>query len=108
MKELLGELDESIPAVLIKVLLDSSQPLLDRLIIFRKAPEDLRALVYDRVRPVLEEEFKRSRLVNSGLVFANLAPEPAGLEEVRRAQAEAARIKAEAAKNDNRSEAERK
>ena len=108
MKDLLGELDESIPAVLTKVLLDTSQPLLDRLIIFRKAPEDIRALVYDRVRPQLESEFNRSRLVNSGLVFANLAPEPAGLEDARRAQAEAAKRKAEEAKASERSDAERK
>ena len=108
MKDLLGELDESIPAVLTKVLLDTSQPLLDRLIIFRKAPEDIRALVYDRVRPQLEAEFTRSRLANSGLVFANLAPEPAGLEAARRAQAEAAKRKADEAKASERSDAERK
>ena len=108
MKDLLGELDESIPAVLTKVVLDTSQPLLDRLIIFRKAPEDIRALVYDRVRPQLEAEFNRSRLANSGLVFANLAPEPPGLEEARRAQADAAKRKAEEAKASERSEAEHK
>ena len=108
MKDLLGELDESIPAVLTKVLLDTSQPLLDRLIIFRKAPDDLRALVYDRVKPALEMEFDASRLKSSGLVFANLAPEPAGLEQVRRMLAEQAKRKAEEAEAQNRSEAERK
>lgn len=108
MKELLGELDDSIPAVLTKVLLDTSQPLLDRLIIFRKAPDDLRALVYDKVRGPLEDEFKRGRLANSNLVFANLAPEPAGLEQVRKAQAEAAKRRAEQEAADNRSDAERK
>jgi hypothetical protein len=108
MKDLLGELDESIPAVLTKVLLDTSQPLLDRLIIFRKAPEDLRAIVYDRVRPALEMEFQRSRLASSNLVFANLAPEPAGIEEVRKAQAAAAKRKAEEREEANRAEAERK
>ena len=78
------------------------------LIIFRKAPDDIRALVYDRVRAQLEAEFNRSRLASSGLVFANLAPEPAGLEDARRAQAEAAKRKAEEAKAAERSEAERK
>ena len=108
MKDLLGELDESIPAVLTKVLLDTSQPLLDRLIIFRKAPDDLRALVYDRVKPALEMEFEASRLKSSGLVFANLAPEPPGLDQVRKMLAEQAKRKAEQAEAQNRSEAERK
>ncbi|MFM2165247.1 MAG: hypothetical protein RL325_1684, partial [Planctomycetota bacterium] len=108
MKDLLGELDESIPAVLTKVLLDTSQPLLDRLIIFRKAPDDLRALVYDRVKPALEMEFEASRLKSSGLVFANLAPEPPGLDQVRKMLAEQAKRRAEQAEAQNRSEAERK
>ena len=91
-----------------KILLDTSQPLLDRLIIFRKAPDEVRALVYDQVRPALELEFKSSRLASSGLVFANLVPEPAGIDAFRKAQAEAAKAKAEAVKQENRSDAERK
>ena len=108
MKDLIGELDQSIPAVFTKILLDTSQPLLDRLIIFRKAPDEVRALVYDQVRPALELEFKSSRLASSGLVFANLVPEPAGIDAFRKAQAEAAKAKAEAVKQENRSDAERK
>jgi hypothetical protein len=107
MKDLLGELDQSIPAVLTRILLDPTQPLLDRLIIFRKAPDDIRALVYDEVKPVLEKEFDQSQLASSAnLDFARLAPEPAGLAEVRRARAEAAKRRSE--EEAGRSEAERK
>ena len=107
MKDLLGELDQSVPAVFARILLDTTQPLLDRLIIFRKAPDDIRALVYDDVRPVLEQEFQRSQLASSArLDFNTLAPEPAGIAEVRRARAEAAKRKAD--EESNRSDAERK
>jgi hypothetical protein len=107
MKDLLGELDQSVPAVFSRILIDTSQPLLDRLIIFRKAPDDIRALVYDDVKPLLEQEFQRSQLASSArLDFKNMAPEPAGIEEVRRARAEAAKRRAE--QESSRSDAERK
>jgi len=108
MKDLIGELDQSIPAVLTKVLLDNSQPLLDRLVIFRKAPEDVRALVYDRVRPVLEAEFGSSRLAATGITFAQALPEPPGLLEARRRLAEMAARRAREAEESTRSEAQRR
>jgi len=108
MKDLLGELDDSIPAVLTKVLLDTSQPLLDRMIIFRKAPDDVRALVWDRVAPQLEQEFARGRLSAGGLEFSKLAPEPPDLAAVRQAQADKAKRKAEEREEAARSEAQRK
>ncbi len=108
MKDLIGQLDESIPAVLTKVLLDNSQPLLDRLVIYRKAPEDVRALVYDRVRPVLEAEFAASRLAATGLAFQQALPEPPGIVEARRRLAEMAARRAREAEESTRSEAQRK
>ena len=60
------------------------------------------------IRPALEMEFESSRLKSSGLVFANLAPEPPGLEQVRKALAEQAKRRAEQAEAENRSEAQRK
>jgi hypothetical protein len=108
MKDLIGQLDESIPAVLTSVLQDTSQPLLDRLVIFRKAPEDLRAMVYDRVKPQLESEYRASRLSATGMDFKEMLPEPPGLDEARRVLAERAKRRAQQAEAMNRSEAERK
>ncbi len=108
MRELLGGLDESVPAVLAKVLTDSSTPLLDRFVIYGKAPEDLRASVYDRVKPQLEMEFTGSQLSNGNLTVDRVLPEPPGLEEFRRAAAARAAAR-EAERNDeNRSAAQQK
>ena len=108
MKDLLGELEQSVPAVFIKVLLDTQQPLLDRLVIYRKAPEDIRALVYDRVKPLLEAEYARSRLASTGMPFGEALPEPPGLEEVRKAQAAAAERARREAEGGDAAAAERK
>jgi hypothetical protein len=108
MRDLLGELDQSVPAVLTKVLLDTSQPLLDRLVIYRKAPEDLRALVYDRVKAPLELEYKNSRLAATGMAFDEMLPLPPGIENVRRALAEAAQRKAREQEETTRSDALRR
>ena len=108
MKDLLGTLEQSVPAVLAKILLDNSQPLLDRLVIYRKSPEDVRALVYDRVRPVLEREYAASKLARTGEKFERFFPEPPGLEDVRRALAEREKAREAQREQDVRSDAERK
>ncbi len=94
MRDVLGSLEESIPAVLSKILLDTSQPMLDRLVIYRKAPDDVRALIYDQVKPILEREWATGRLAKTGMSFEQAFPEPPGLEDVRRAQAEIAKRRA--------------
>ena len=108
MKDLLGELEQSIPAVFAKIMLDNSQPLLDRLVIYRKAPEDLRALIYDAVKPALEQEYAMGRLSKTGMPFAEAFPEPPGIEDVRRMQTEAAKARETQGGTGDRSEAERK
>jgi hypothetical protein len=108
MKDLMGQLEDSVPAVLTKIILDSQQPLLDRLVIYRKAPEDLRALVYDRVKGQLEAEYQNSRLQATGMKFSELCPEPPGIAEARRALAERAKRRAAEQEESTRSEAERK
>ncbi|MSR40827.1 MAG: hypothetical protein EXS10_02865 [Phycisphaerales bacterium] len=108
MRELLGGLDESVSAVLVKVLTDSNTPLLDRFVIYGKSPEDLRAAVYDRVKPQIEMEFAGSRLASSGLTVDRVLPEPPGLDEYRRLAAARAAAR-EAERNDaDRSAAQRK
>ncbi|MFM7261489.1 MAG: hypothetical protein ACKO3W_12885 [bacterium] len=108
MKELLGELESSIPAVFTRILLDNSQPMLDRLVIYRKAPDDLKLVVYDRVKANLEREYAGSRLVQTGMSFAQAFPEPSGLAEYRAQQEAAAKAREAAKEKDNVSEAERK
>ena len=108
MKDLIGQLDESIPAVLTKVILDTQQPLLDRLVIYRKAPEELRALVYDRVKAPLQLEYQSNKLASTGMKLEELLPEPPGIEEVRRQLAERAKRRAAETEESNRSEAQRK
>lgn len=108
MKDLLGELDDSIPAVLKKVVLETSQPLLDRMVIYRKAPEDLRALIYDEVMPILKQEFEQSRLVGMGRTFDDIMPAPPGLEEARQARAEKVKAREAAREAEGRSNAETK
>jgi hypothetical protein len=108
MRDLLGELEDSIPAVFTRILLDNAQPMLDRLVIYRKAPDELKLAVYDRVRPTLEREYAAGRLQQTGLTFAQAFPEPAGLAEYRAQQAEAARAREAEKAKENVSEAERK
>ena len=108
MRDVLGLLEESIPAVLSKILLDTSQPMLDRLVIYRKAPDDVRALIYDQVKPILEREWATGRLAKTGMSFEQAFPEPPGLEDVRRAQAEIAKRRAADQQKSDGDGAERK
>ena len=105
MKDLIGELEDSVAAVLADVVMDTSQPLYDRLIIFRKAPEDLRALVWDRVEPAMRGEYDASRLASMGK-FDDVMPKPVGLEEARRLLAEKAKAREAEREKENRSEAQ--
>jgi len=89
------------------VLLDSSQPLIDRLLIFRNAPEKERREVFDLVKPSLEAEFKLSPLSRS-LTVADVLPEPPGLAEFRGQQAAEADRAAKAKASGAKSEVERK
>ncbi|MFM7133210.1 MAG: hypothetical protein ACKO0W_02725 [Planctomycetota bacterium] len=76
--------------------------------IYRKAPDDVRAMIYDRVRPALEAEFAASRLGAAGIEFPKAFPEPPGLEAARQALAERVRQRQAEREAANRSEAERK
>ena len=82
--------------------------MLDRLVIYRKAPDDLKLAIYDRVKPTLEREYAVARLSQTGMPFAQAFPEPPGLAEYRKEQEAAARAREEAKKSDNTSEAQRK
>jgi hypothetical protein len=87
--DLIGDLEDSERVVLERVLLDRSLPLIDRLTIYNRASEDFRRLVYDDVRTLLEGEFLSSPMAQT-LAFAQVLPEPPGMEAFRARRAEEA------------------
>ena len=87
--DLIGDLENSERVVLERVLLDRSLPLIDRLTIYNRASEDFRRLVYDDVRTSLEGEFLSSPMAQT-LAFAQVLPEPPGMEVFRARRAEEA------------------
>ena len=87
--DLIGDLEDSERVVLERVLLDRSLPLIDRLTIYNRASEDFRRLVYDDVRTSLEGEFLSSPMAQT-LAFAQVLPEPPGMEAFRARRAEEA------------------
>ena len=107
LSELVGDLDESVRDVFLRVLSDPSMPLLDRLIIYSRANEAQRRMVYDELKPVLEAEFAREPISQS-VPFAQAFPEPPGMTE-HRAQRAAEAAAAENEKTEGaRSDFERK
>jgi hypothetical protein len=105
MRDLIGSLRTSVEDVFRGVLLDANAPLIDRLTIWNRAPENERRAVYDTTRGPLEAEFRRSPLAAT-LRFEQVFPEPPGMAEFRLRQAgEAAARSAPAA---DRGEMERK
>jgi hypothetical protein len=87
MSELIGNLKESIEAVFAGVVLDQSMSLLDRIVIYRRAPEAQQRMIYDRVIGALRSEYETSELVNVG-PFEDAFPEPPGMEAFRAATGE--------------------
>ena len=87
MTALVTDLDRSIADVLAFVLIDQQMPLVDRLTIYNRAPVEQKMLVYDLARDTVEAEFSTSPLA-SRIDFANIFPEPAGMEAYRQMNVE--------------------
>ena len=83
MADLIGNLRTSVRDVLMNVLIDPSQPLVDRLTIYNRAGEPERRLVYDLVKAPLEAEFSMDPLSKLA-PFAQVLPEPPGMENIGR------------------------
>jgi hypothetical protein len=88
-KDLIGDLESSIRDIFRAVLLDRTLPLVDRLTIYNRAPEDQRRMAYDAVRDELFAEFENTYLAQA-FPFDQAFPEPPGMEAYRRSQAAAA------------------
>ncbi len=107
MADLLGNLRSSVQDVFANVLMDPSQPLVDRLTIYNRASEPERRIVYDLVKGPLEQEFSMDPLSKLA-PFAQLLPEPPGMEAFRLAAAADAAKRAAEGESSKRSTAESK
>ncbi len=105
MADLIGSLRTSVQDVFANVVMDSSQPLMDRLTIYNRAGEAQRRMVYDQLKGVLEQEYALDPLSNV-VPFAQLFPEPPEMETYRQAQAAEAASRATVGETTHRSTAE--
>lgn len=87
MTALVTDIDRSIADVFAFVLIDTQMPLVDRLTIYNRAPVEQQMLVYDLARDAVEAEFSASPLA-SRIDFANIFPEPEGMDAYRQMNAE--------------------
>ena len=107
MAALIGNLRTSVRDVLMNVLIDPSQPLVDRLTIYNRAGEPERRMVYDLVKAPLEAEFSMDPLSKLA-PFAQVLPEPPEMEPYRQAMAAEAAKRAAEMETSKRSNAEMK
>ncbi len=105
MADLIGSLRNSVQDVFASVLVDPSQPLVDRLTIYNRAGESERRLVYDIVKGPLQAEFMNDPL-SQVVPFAQLLPEPPEMEAFRQVRAAEAAARAAEAETAKRSTAE--
>lgn len=105
MADLIGNLRTSVQDVFANVLIDPSQPLVDRLTIYNRAAEPERRMVYDLVKNSLEAEFSLDPLSKLA-PFSQLLPEPPDMEPYRQAMAAEAAKRAAELETSKRSTAE--
>ena len=84
---LIQELENSAVSVFAQLMVDTRVGMAERLVIFRRAPDDLKVRVYDFIAPIIEAQLQTHPL-GSRLPFEVALPEPPGLKEYRRLQAE--------------------
>ena len=93
--DMIGSLERSVEDVLVAIMRDPTLPLVDRLTIYNRLPEDQRAMVYDEARPQLEADFAASPFAAGGAKFDAMYPEPPNMDAYRARQAEVERERAE-------------
>jgi hypothetical protein len=107
MADLVGDLRSSVETVFMALLRDQSQPLLDRLVMYNRAGDDLKRMAYDGVKDQLAMELADGPL--AGVYrLEEVLPEPPGIEEYRRVQAELAQRRQKEVEAQNRAGAQRK
>ncbi|MHC4429573.1 MAG: hypothetical protein ACYS0D_13360 [Planctomycetota bacterium] len=87
--DLINQLARAAPAVFGQLMVDETVPMIERLTIWRRAPEELQRPVYDGIRPEIERQLAYSEL-GAVMPVDTALPEPIGMEAYRQ-QVEAAR-----------------
>jgi hypothetical protein len=81
--DLLGSLERSTEDTLVGIMQDPSLPLVDRLTVYSRLPEDQRCMVYDASLGRITQDIAASPLGAAGATAANLFPPPPGIDEYR-------------------------
>ena len=96
--DIIGSLERSVEDVIINIMQDSSLPLVDRLTIYNRLPEDQRAMAYDAAKPRIEADLAESPLAVAGGKLDALFPEPPNMDAYRARRAEREKERAAALK----------
>jgi hypothetical protein len=96
--DLIGSLERSVEDVLINIMQDSTLPLVDRLTIYNRLPEDQQAMAYDAAKPRIEADLASSPLAIAGGKLDVLFPAPANIDAYRARKAEREKERAAALK----------
>ena len=81
--DLIGSLERSVEDTLVGIMQDPSLPLVDRLTVYNRLPEDQRAMVYDPALARITADIAASPLGAGGATAATLFPPPPNIEEYR-------------------------
>ena len=81
--DLIGSLERSVEDTLVAIMQDPSLPLVDRLTIYNRLPEDQRAMCYDGAKARVESDFAASPLAGAGGKVEVLFPEPPNMDAYR-------------------------
>ena len=100
---LIDDLENSAVTVFAQLMFDTTVDMGERLVIYRRAPDDLKVRIYDLVAPLLRAQLQAHPL-GSRFPFEAAFPEPPGLEAYRRLQRE----KGGKPKDDDDAEVERR
>ncbi|MCH7798869.1 MAG: hypothetical protein IID28_10560 [Planctomycetes bacterium] len=100
---LIDNLENSAVTVFAQLMVDTTVDMGERLVIYRRAPDDLKVRIYDLVAPLLRMQLEAHPL-GSRFPFEAAFPEPPGLEAYRRLQRE----KGGKPKDDDDAEVERR
>ncbi|MCH8154022.1 MAG: hypothetical protein IH786_01945 [Proteobacteria bacterium] len=87
--DLIAQLEVSVYVVFAQLMVDTSIPLLERLIIYARVPPELQLEVYDDIYPHVLQQFELSELSLTKLKIDVVLTPPPGLEEHRQRKLEA-------------------
>jgi hypothetical protein len=88
--DLIGSLERSVEDAIVGIMQDPTLPLVDRLTVYNRLPEDQRAMAYDAALPRIKADIAASPLAAGGATVENLFPAPPNIEEFRARKAEQA------------------